>query len=90
MYGAEDSVTQTIGSVLMENEKKILFRERSDIKMMKEQEMKEQETNQVKSSVKQEDVCDIMNIINDALEGTGYQATAYDNTGIWLNVIIEG
>ena len=54
--------------------------------------MEEQEstTDQMESSVKQEDVCDIMNKINDALEGTGYQATAFDNTGIWLNVIIEG
>jgi hypothetical protein len=46
--------------------------------------------NQVESSVKQEDCADIMNRINDALEGTGYQATGYDNTGAWLCVIIEG
>jgi len=46
--------------------------------------------NQVMSSVKQEDCADIMNKINDALEGTGYQATAFDNTGSWLCVIIEG
>ena len=46
--------------------------------------------NQVTSSVKQRDCADIMNKINDALEGTGYQATAFDNTGVWLCVIIEG
>lgn len=46
--------------------------------------------NQVESSVKQEDCADIMNRINEVLEGTGYQATAFDNTGIWLCVIIEG
>ena len=46
--------------------------------------------NQVTSSVRQEDCADIMNKINDALEGTGYQATAFDNTGAWLCVIIEG
>ena len=46
--------------------------------------------NQVTSSVNQEDCADIMNKINDALEGTGYQATAFDNTGAWLCVIIEG
>lgn len=41
------------------------------------------------SSVKQEDIAEIMNRINDALEETEYEATAYDNTGIWLNVVIE-
>ena len=43
-----------------------------------------------KSSVKQSDVAEIMNRINDAIENMGYLATAYDNTGIWLDVIIEG
>lgn len=42
-----------------------------------------------KSSVKQSDVAEIMNRINDAIENMGYLATAYDNTGIWLDVIIE-
>ena len=41
------------------------------------------------SSVKQEDVADIMNAINEALDETEYEAIAYDNTGFWLNVIID-
>ena len=41
------------------------------------------------SSMKQEDVANIMNAINEALETTEYEAIAYDNTGIWLNVIID-
>ena len=44
-----------------------------------------------KSSVKQEHIAAILNAINDALEKEKlpYQATGYDNTGIWLDVIIE-
>jgi len=42
-----------------------------------------------KSSVKQEDIADIMNMINDALKNTEYEAVAYDNTGVWLHVIID-
>ena len=30
-----------------------------------------------------------MNAINKALDETEYEAVAYDNTGIWLNVIID-
>lgn len=41
------------------------------------------------SSVKQEDVADIMNRINSAIQDMGYVAAAYDNTGIWLEVIID-
>ncbi|MBR2591770.1 MAG: hypothetical protein IKD62_02255, partial [Oscillospiraceae bacterium] len=37
----------------------------------------------------QEDVATIMNLINDALEETEYEAVGYDNTGIWLSVIID-
>ena len=42
-----------------------------------------------KSSVKQKDVADIMNRINDALDETKYEAVGYDNTGCWLEVIID-
>ena len=41
------------------------------------------------SSVSQEDIAEIMNRVNDALEGTEYEAVAYDNTGPWLNVVID-
>ena len=41
------------------------------------------------SSVNQEDVAMIMNFINDALEETEYEAVGYDNTGVWLSVIID-
>lgn len=41
------------------------------------------------SSVKQEDVADIMNRINNAIQDMGYVAVSYDNTGIWLEVIID-
>lgn len=44
---------------------------------------------EIESSVKQKDVADIMNKINDALADTEYVAVAYDNTNIWLNVIID-
>jgi len=43
----------------------------------------------VKSSVPQKNVDDIMNAINDALEGTEFEAVGYDNTGVWLQVIID-
>lgn len=43
-----------------------------------------------KSSVKQSDVAEIMTRINIVIANMGYQATAYDNTGTWLDVIIEG
>ena len=39
-------------------------------------------------SVDQEDVADIMNAINDAIENIGYEAVGYDNSGIFLNIII--
>lgn len=41
------------------------------------------------SSVKQEDVAEIMNRINDTLEEIGYVAVGYDNTDTWLMVIID-
>ena len=42
------------------------------------------------SDVPQNKVWKIMNKINEALEGTGYQAMGYDNTNeIWLAVYIE-
>jgi len=41
------------------------------------------------SSIHQEDVATIMNLINDALEETDYEAVGYDNTDIWLSVIID-
>ena len=42
-----------------------------------------------KSSVPQEDVAKIMNAINEALEKIGYVATGYDNTGVFLLVMID-
>jgi len=51
---------------------------------------KETETETSEHSMKQEDVAEIMNTINDALEGSGYCAVGYDNTGTFLQVLIEG
>ncbi|MBP5478706.1 MAG: hypothetical protein J6Y15_05015 [Bacteroidaceae bacterium] len=48
--------------------------------------MSEQE---ITSSVKQEDVAEIMNRINKVIGEMGYVAVGYDNTGIWLEVIID-
>ena len=39
--------------------------------------------------VKQEDVSDILNKINEALKNTKYSAQGYDNTGTWLQIIID-
>lgn len=39
--------------------------------------------------VKQEDVADILNIVNEALRNTKYSAQGYDNTGTWLHIIID-
>lgn len=39
--------------------------------------------------MKQEDVADILNKINEALEETEYVAVGYDNTGEFLNVAID-
>ena len=39
--------------------------------------------------IKQEDVADILNKINDALEETEYVAVGYDNTGEFLEVVID-
>lgn len=41
------------------------------------------------SKVKMEDVADILNMINDAIEETGYVAVGYDNTGEFLHIIID-
>lgn len=41
------------------------------------------------SSVRQEDIAEIMNAVNEALEGTVYEAVAYDNTDTWLKVMID-
>ena len=44
----------------------------------------------MRSGVPQKDVWKIMNKINFALEGTGYQAYMYDNTEeYWLKVYVE-
>jgi len=40
-------------------------------------------------NVPMEDVADILNTINDALEKMGYVAVGYDNTGILLDVLID-
>ena len=39
--------------------------------------------------INQEDIADILNIINDSLEGTKYVAVGYDNTGEFLQGIID-
>ena len=39
--------------------------------------------------VKQEDVADILNKVNEALINTKYSAQGYDNTGTWLQIIID-
>lgn len=39
--------------------------------------------------VKQEDVADIVNRVNKALKDTKYSAQGYDNTGTWLQIIID-
>ena len=41
------------------------------------------------SDVRQEDVAEILNKINEALEGTGYIAIGFDNTGVFLNVLVD-
>lgn len=50
---------------------------------------KAKDTEEITSGVNQMDVADIMNRINDALEGTGYIAVGYDNTENWLQVVID-
>ena len=42
-----------------------------------------------KSSVRRKDIDKIMNAINDAIMKMGYVAVGYDNTGSWLEVIID-
>lgn len=42
-----------------------------------------------KSSVKQRDIADIMNRIEEALFETGYVPVGYDNTDTFLHVIID-
>ena len=39
--------------------------------------------------VKQEDVADILNRVNEALRNTKYSAQGYDNTDTWLQIIID-
>ena len=56
------------------------------IELLKEQEFEEDET---ESSVRQEDVGTIMNLIEKALRKTDYQTVGYDNTCIWLQVFID-
>ena len=45
--------------------------------------------NENESSVNQDDISEILNKINDAIEELGYVAVGYDNTGPWLEVIID-
>lgn len=39
--------------------------------------------------IEQENIADILNAINTALEGLGYVAVGYDNTGEYLTVLID-
>ena len=41
------------------------------------------------SDVRQEDIAEILNRINEALEGTGYIAVGFDNTGEFLDVLVD-
>ena len=41
------------------------------------------------SSVPQEDIAEIMNAINLAINDIGYVAVGYDNTDMFLHVLIE-
>lgn len=43
----------------------------------------------VPTYVDQKDVAKIMNLINDAIFDEGYVATGYDNSGPFMEVIIE-
>ena len=39
--------------------------------------------------MKVEDIADVLNAINNALEETAYEAVGYDNTGYFLQVLID-
>jgi hypothetical protein len=41
------------------------------------------------SNIKQEDIAEILNKINDALEGIGYIAVGFDNTEEFLCVLVD-
>ena len=43
----------------------------------------------MQSNVPLEDVADILNKINEALEETDYVAIGYDNSECWLHVLID-
>ena len=43
----------------------------------------------MESKVKQEDIANIMNAINDAITKIGYTAVGYDNTDTFLTVLID-
>ena len=44
---------------------------------------------QIDSSIPQEDVADILNIVESALKGTNYEVVGYDNTDGFLKVLID-
>ena len=39
--------------------------------------------------INKEDIANIMNAINDAINDLGYVAVGYENTHMFLNIIIE-
>lgn len=39
--------------------------------------------------INKEDIANIMNAINDAINNLGYVAIGYENTNTFLNIIIE-
>lgn len=41
------------------------------------------------SDIRQEDIAEILNRINEALEGTGYVAVGFDNTKEFLLVLVD-
>ena len=42
-----------------------------------------------KTNVPQDDIAEILNTINEALEDLGYVAIGYENDELFLNVLIE-
>lgn len=41
------------------------------------------------SDIKHEDIAEILNKINDALEGTGFIAVGFDNTKAFLCILVD-
>ena len=55
----------------------------------KRQELEWQKRQELEWQMRQDNIADIMNAINDALEGIGYEACGYENKELYLTVMIE-